>query len=406
MALALGALDSAMIRPASAQPLDERPTLLSDTFGKDSDLAKHGVNVSQSVTQFYGGVVSGGVKDSDEYSGRWDLLTNIDGEKAGLWPGLFLKMRVGANWNPIERFRAGSILAPYSAGVYSKTDEESIAITDLSAIQMFSPNAGLTFGKMDTVDGDFNSFAHGRGLDQFENLAFVLNPVLSFIPLSTLGAGVFALYDDGTPAASLTVLDTHNVPTESGFDDLFDDGAVISATVELPTTIAELRGRHRFGYAITTADQIDLSQNPRFSLETDGKFATESNSWVVTYNGEQFLVTDPNDPKKGWGLFARAAISDSDKNIFEYFLSAGLGGTGGSFGRGDDRFGLGYFHLGVSDVFEERVIDLQDEDGVELFYSVAVLPWVSLTADAQFISGTLKAADDAYILSGRLQIRI
>ncbi len=385
-----------------AEPFSEKPTLLSDYTGKASSLQESGIKLDQSITQFFGGVTNGGRNEGDHYSGRWDLLTSVDGQKSGLWPGLFMKMRVGANWHPIDRFGAGTVLNPYTPAAFSKSDNESIAITDLSVIQMLSPRYGVTFGKMDTIDSDYNSFAHGRGLEQFQNLAFVLNAVPMFVPPSTLGAGVFALYEDSTPLASIVVLDTHDVPTQSGFDDLFSEGAVISANIELPVTINSLPGRHRLGYVVSTGENISLDQDPRFVLE-EGGLKTGSNSWAVTYNAEQFLVSDPNDPKRGWGIFARAGLSDPDKNIFHYLLSFGVGGSGVISSRLDDRFGLGVFHLEVSDTFIDRIIKLDNEKGIELFYDIAALPWIRVGADLQYVNGTLRSADNAFIASGRLR---
>lgn len=403
--LILAAAASISITPSLSfgQDIWEQPTLSSDYTGSNSWLAQHGVQVNQSITQFYGGVVAGGRDEDDYYSGRWDLLTNLDGSKAGLWDGFFVKMRVGANWDPIDRFNAGSIVAPYLPATMSKTDQESIAITDLSFTQMFSPNIGITLGKFDIVDTDFNSFAHGRGLSQFFNTALTLNPLPIFLPFSSLGAGVFALYDDGSPLASFTVLDTHNVPTESGFDDLFSDGVVMSVNGELPSKFGGLNGRHRFGFAVSTADRATLNQDPRFIIE-NAQLQTESDTWAVVYNGEQYLFSDPNDPKKGWGLFARAALSDPDKNILHFFLSAGIGGNGIIPCRPDDQFGLGWYHADVSDTpILDRVAPLSNEEGVELFYDAAIIPWIRLAADIQYIHGALKSADDALMISGRLR---
>jgi len=59
-------------------------------------------------------------------------------------------------------------------------------------------------GKMDTLDGDMNAFAHGRGKTQFSNMGFVFNPIVgATVPYSTLGAG-FVFHPDDRPMIRLT----------------------------------------------------------------------------------------------------------------------------------------------------------------------------------------------------------
>ena len=87
-------------------------------------------------------------------------------------------------------------------------------------------------------------------------------------------------------------------------------------------------------------------------------------------------------------------------------LSAGLGGTGVIPSRPNDRFGIGVFHLEVSDLFIEPRVGIGDEQGIEAFYNMAVLPWLGVTADVQRVNGTLQSADSAWIVSGRLNVAL
>src|SRR5262245_46637068 len=71
----------------------ERPHLLGDPLGARSWLGEHGIAPEITLTQFYQGLVEGeSERDSDaEYGGKGDLIIRVDGEKAGLWPGLFIE---------------------------------------------------------------------------------------------------------------------------------------------------------------------------------------------------------------------------------------------------------------------------------------------------------------------------
>jgi len=50
-------------------------------------------------------------------------------------------------------------------------------IVDELFTETLSESFVLYAGKLDTLDGDMNSFAHGRGIHQFSNAAFVVNPI-------------------------------------------------------------------------------------------------------------------------------------------------------------------------------------------------------------------------------------
>ena len=57
-------------------------------------------------------------------------------------------------------------------------------------MQFLAPWVAVLGGKIETLDGDQNAFASGRGKTQFSNLAFVLNPaLLRSVPYSALGGG-------------------------------------------------------------------------------------------------------------------------------------------------------------------------------------------------------------------------
>ena len=61
-------------------------------------------------------------------------------------------------------------------------------------------------------------------------------------------------------------------------------------------------------------------------------------------------------------------------------------------GRDQDRFGIGYYYLKISSDLRgsfppllRNRIGLEHEQGVELFYNIAVTPWLHVTPDLQFI---------------------
>ena len=80
-------------------------------------------------------------------------------------------------------------------------DSIPITVTSLNYTQFLSDHIGLTIGKFDTLDGDPNEFAGGRGVSQFMNSNFVFSASLALIvPYSTLGVGVIV-----NPSSQLTL---------------------------------------------------------------------------------------------------------------------------------------------------------------------------------------------------------
>jgi porin len=83
-----------------------------------------------------------------------------------------------------------------------------------------------------------------------------------------------------------------------------------------------------------------------------------------------------------------------------------------------DRFGIGYYYIDVeSPRFEGPLRTrkfLRDEWGFEVFYNVALTPWLRLTPDLQVIGPTQKKqaisltererVDTAVVLGARLQV--
>ena len=57
-------------------------------------------------------------------------------------------------------------------------DSEEVYLTNVLLTQELTDAFSVFAGKMDTLDGDMNAFAHGRGKTQFSNMGFVFNPIV------------------------------------------------------------------------------------------------------------------------------------------------------------------------------------------------------------------------------------
>ena len=187
---------------------------------------------------------------------------------------------------------------------------------------------------------------------------------------------------------SFTMFDSDGTIDQSGFDTAFSGNTSFSGELIVETGFFEQSGRHTFGFVGSNKEFTSLDQDPRILFPAlDAPVATEDGSWAFYYNFDQFLVTDPNDPSQGWGLFGRFGISDGDANVIHRFYSAGIGGVGIIPGRDRERFGAGYYYLQLSD--NRRGLLTDDATNTASRYStiMAITPWFELTPAIQVVDG-------------------
>ncbi|MFI5340142.1 MAG: carbohydrate porin [Candidatus Methylomirabilales bacterium] len=145
--------------------------------------------------------------------------------------------------------------------------------------------------------------------------------------------------------------------------------------------------------------RIQFEQTPRSLIgaiitgSTAG-LQRKSSDWSFLYDFDQYLYTVPGKPEQGFGLFGRIGVTDGEVNPVQQFYSIGLGGKGLIPGRDRDTFGIGYYYLVLSDKLPQLIQRVtRNEQGVELYYNVAVTPWLHITPDIQIISPTRKSVD-------------
>jgi porin len=390
----------------------------SDTYcgswwnGEDTafrkSLAAKGITISNNLTNFYYGVAAGGREQEFRYAGHGDYLANVDFMKMGGPPGLFLKVRAEHRFGETISEPAGSILPPTILADLPTLESEEIYLTNVLFTQAFSENFAVFAGKLDTLDGDANAFAHGRGLTQFSNTAFVVTPIgLRTIAYATLGTG-FVILDQGEPIFTFSVLNAKDTARSSGFDELFNEGVVLSPELRLPTNFFGLPGHQLFAGTWSSRNYVALDQDPRIVLP-NVPIERAEDSWSLYWNCDQYLVVNPQNPKQGWGVFGRAGIADPSTNPIAWFASAGIGGNSKLFGREQDTFGIGYFYSGLSNqiapLISAAVGGIGDGQGTEIFHNFNITPRLSITADGQVLLPSRPDVDYTLITGIRANLR-
>lgn len=399
------------VRPASAW--DDcycADVLTGDWCGNRTCLTQCGITFDLDIAHFYQGVASGGVSQEFVYGGHGDYVANVDFGTLGIQEGLFLKVRAEHRFGETINNQAGVFLPPAVLANLPVADEEDLALTNFLFTQFLSERFAVFFGKLDTLDGDLNAFAHGRGKTQFLNSGFVANPIaLRTIPYSTLGCGFTLLGDEGTPVLTYTLLNSRDTAETAGFDELFEDGVAMSAEVRLPTQILGMPGHQLLGATWNSRDYVSLGQDPRVVFP-DIAINETSGSWSLYYNFDQYLVTDQCDPTKGWGLFGRAGIADDEANPIQSFYSLGIGGNNLRSRGANDTFGVGWFYSDTSDqvgpLLTAAFGPIGDGQGIELFYNREVTKWLYVTPDLQVLIPARDNVDTAVVLGVRAVMQL
>lgn len=372
------------------------------------NLKESGITFDNNLTSFYYGVAGGGETQEFRYAGHGDYLMNADLMKMGGPPGLFLKIRAEHRMGESIGEPAGSLLPPVLASDLPTPETRDLYLTNVLFTQAFSENFAVFAGKLDTLDGDLNAFASGRGITQFSNSAFVITPIgLRTIAYSTLGTG-FVVLDEGEPVFTFLVLNARESVRNSGFDELFADGVVLSPELRIATDFFQMPGHQLFGGTWSSRNYVALDQDPRILLP-NVPIDRADDSWSLYWNMDQYLVVDPCNPKRGWGVFARAGIADPATNPIANFLSAGFGGNSRVFGRDADTFGIGWFYAGTSNDLSPALATalggVGNSQGGEIFHNFAVNSRLSITWDGQVLLPARESIDYTLVTGVRANLR-
>ena len=397
-----------------------RSTLTGDWWGVRNDLAAKGITFDMSLTQVGQGVVDGGKDEGWKYGGRGNLIINVDTQKLGLWPGGFLTVQVEGNFAESVNGKTGALMPVNSNQLYptpSIVHNNNLNVPQVSFMQFFSPYAGVILGKLDTISGDANEFAHGKGDTQFLNLALNINPLTVVVtPYSTLGAGVILLPTKDPKAAivNFSVLQTNGQASTIGFDDLHSNQLTFAGEARVRTDFFGLTGHQLIGVEYSNKTFTSLDQSLRFFTE-NRNIRKQDGSWNIYYNFDQYLYEPNKGSGQGVGIFGRFGVSDGNPNPMHFFVSFGVGGKGIIPSRPIDRFGIGFYYIDVGNPKFRTILGtrsfLRDEYGFEAFYNFAITPWLQLTPDIQVIRPaqkrvitSRKGIDTATVLGLRLQL--
>ena len=351
------------------------------------------------VSQFVDSPVAGDADSVLRYAGRADAYIDVKGRAFGLDDSYTLTLRPEYTWGESSNGEIG--LIPSNTALFRG---ENAGDFDLSAsiTKTWASGTSLTLGKVNVLDlGAKLPVVGSDGHYGFQNLGFALPPS-AIIPNTLTGALLTvptkkALY-------RLWVFDADSQYERTGFETGFESGVGFLASVTVPVKIGGAPGYYALKLSGSTRDSIAASNLPRALVPAPGSgFGNDAGEFAAVLAAYQFVKLYSEAPGKGWGFFAQAYASMGDPTFLD--KSGFFGISGNPRKRPQDRFGAGYFRYSLTDelvrVLANRV-PLEDEEGVELFYTLGLAEGVELTANAQVIDSAIAPRDTGVLAGLRL----
>ena len=387
-----------------------RPSLLDGPDGLKQALRQRGVVADLWWTQFNQSLLEGDGNHDWQYGGKIDLILTVDLHKWGLWPGL--SVNIHREWlygEDVNSQGDGTFLPLNVAMGFPRLggfDED----TSWLITQKLGKRASVTVGKFNMLDAVSRTpLIGGGGLDTFMHLGLAA-PVSGVTPPYLFGAS--ASLSMKRVNFGLMIYDPRNAQDWDVIANPFEEGVTTSLSASVPLTIGGKRGIHSFRGVYSTEEGIDLRDVPQLALPPELRDEPRSRAepWFLSYSFQQYLHHDPNDPSKGWGIFGQVGVSDGNPNPFQGHFFIGVGGNSFLPGRSNDRWGVAYFQQRLDDALREAALrDLRfsigTENGVEVYYNLALAPWFRVTANLQFIEPFPDSKEDTVFGGVRTQVK-
>ena len=380
------------------------------------------------------GVATGGRDTGAELWGTAEYTLGVDTQKLGLWPGGYLNVYALSSFGSSVNRDSGAIVPVNTATLLPASDDPGTALMNLTFMQFLSKEFGLVAGKLYTLTGDDNAFAHNYRTT-FMNTGLDFNLVLALAPFSVFGGGFVVLPWEGAQF-TVSAIDPSGSPTSNDLGDAFADGVLVSGEGRVAIKPFGLVGHQLLGFIWSNKERLSLRQDPsniaRLFLTEQFPRLSDPGPLLIRILERFFpellvptvpaqsrerhlggvlqlrpvrLESQQGDPTQGIGVFFRFGLSDGVANPIKYAYNVGIGGKGMVPGRPKDTFGVGWSRVEFSDnlvpFLRQRLgLGLDREDAVELYYNAAIIPWLGASLDLQIIQPGLKKTLDS---SGQLR---
>jgi len=330
-------------------------------------------------------------------SGSWDIVLDVDTEKAGLWQnGRFWLGAKGSFGEGVNPKKVGALLEVNG----DAEGNEVLIFSEYWYEHDFGDGALVVrIGKMDpAADFDTNALANDE-VTQFLNAALVNNPQ---IPFPEEGLGVQAIW---TPAPWLYgaagIFDAEADARTTGFNTAMHGPARFFLVGEVGLTPTfewggkSYPGAYRVGCWM---DPLEKETFQTFGRDAEPRLRSDDWGFYLSFDqlvwkedeagpaeGEEGEEGEQEQGPQGLGLFFRYGHARADVNEIENYYSWGVSYRGLLPGRDDDVFGAGFAYADLSDDVKKLERGRQREAAIELYYNIHVTDCISVTPDLQII---------------------
>ena len=385
----------------SISSLVTQPSLADTPDGPKEQLRKYGVQPDLWVTQICQGILTGSPPHSSACGGKLDAFLRIDSEKLGFWKGFHIATQFEQYTGNTINNSTGTLLPVSAIQAFVQPNYYHNTLT-LFVTQKIDENLSISAGKVNMMTlAAETPILGGGGWETFLNRAFAVPKTgIGITAPGTLADRVIVspTYTLGTLVNLKTtigkfmiaVADPRNAEDPKVIQHPFERGVALTAGYTLPLKIFDLQGYHTIRAAYSDARGFDLNDFDGLKARiSQGQPLTKKGYWFAGYSVQQYMMQSQTNSSVGWGLFTNVSISDGNPNPVKWSLLTGLAGNNLFEGRENDKWGVGYYHYGLSQSLinglQNVKIYRRSEGGVECFYNYALTPWVQLSADIQIV---------------------
>ena len=348
------------------------------------------------VSQFVDAPVSGDAPSTARYSGRADGYITVNASR-----NFSIKLRPEFTWGETSNGEVG--LIPGNTALFRP---EGAGDFDLSASLQYRWDSGATLevGKMNLLDtSGALPIVASDGHYGFQNLGIALPPT-AIVPNTMTGAMLTIPTEKMIYRA--WVFDPDSQYERTGFETAFESGVAFLVAAARRTRIGGMPGVFNFAVVGSTRDTFAVDILPRALTPPPppiGTFGNESGEIALQLSAYQFIKLYPEARGKGWGILARFQASNGDPTFLDY--SGYFGISGNPRFRPQDRFGLAYFHYSLTNELVDDIafrLPIEDEQGVEAFYTYEFAKGFGLTVNAQVVDSAVAFRDTGLTIGARL----
>lgn len=387
-------------------------TLTGDWGGWRTKLSEHGL----SLQAYFTGMLQGQAGGSDDstfinsltgrgtgygpyVAGRADVLFELDTGRMGLWSGGSLHGHAEIEFGEVPGWAGGAIWPANTGAITPLVESGQVTLSSLFYRQRVSDTT-VILGKINALDLlARDPFFGGWGIERFQNLAFVANPN-GVTQLVMLGASIDQKIGDFN--VTFLAFDPNN-RTENTLDQPFADGVNFNFTAQWNGKAWGRPSNLGVSYSFSTRESVDLEE---IYLPSDQRLVAPTVPDNLTFRfGHQFWASRVR-PGKGLGLYGRVGATQGSPNPIQWSIAGGITGEGMWESRPWDSFGIGVYRYEWSPGLSTALLTgIGPETGLEIYYNVAITPWLVITPDVQVVDPATEGSPLSTVMGMRALLR-